>query len=102
MLRKFAPLFAATFIFGAASQAHAASSDGFGGGGVDHGLHMAARSGPSRSGSLGTRVRGYTMSRRVSTTGSGAGHESGWYHRGFGGTLGPGWGYGFGAKLGSH
>jgi len=29
------------------------------------------------------------------------GHEgSGWYHRGWGGTLGPGWGYGFGPNLG--
>ncbi len=29
------------------------------------------------------------------------GHEgSGWYHRGWGGTLDPGWGYGFGHNLG--
>jgi hypothetical protein len=29
------------------------------------------------------------------------GHErSGWYQRGFGGTLNPGWGYGFGPNLG--
>jgi len=29
------------------------------------------------------------------------GHEgSGWYHRGWGGTMAPGWGYGFGPNLG--
>jgi hypothetical protein len=29
------------------------------------------------------------------------GHEgSGWYHRGWGGTMDPGWGYGFGPNLG--
>ncbi len=107
MLCRLAPVLAATFIFGAASQTYGASSGEFGSGDLNHRLHSGSlgRSGQAgRLGSRGSRLDGYGMSRRFGTTGYGSypGHESGWYHRGFGGTLGPGWGYGFGANLGGH
>jgi hypothetical protein len=44
---------------------------------------------------LGSAHRGASVAPRLSSPG-----VSGWYQRGFGGTLNPGWGYNFGPNLG--
>jgi len=108
MLRKLAIAFAATVVLGAApgatDAASAATFGGFGRGGVSHGLgHRSGimdRSGAAgRVGGGGARLgAGYAgMNHRYGA----GGHEgSGWYYRGWGGTMSPGWGYGFGPNLG--
>jgi hypothetical protein len=50
------------------------------------------------SGAYGTRLGGYAGTSRRNAIGSQDG--TGWYSRGFGGTLNPGWGYGLGPNLG--
>jgi hypothetical protein len=44
---------------------------------------------------LGSAHRGASVAPRLGSPG-----PSGWYQRGFGGTLNPGWGYNFGPNLG--
>jgi hypothetical protein len=83
--------------------ASAGSLDGVSAGGSGYTYGLGRQSGASgatgRSGALGTRSgAGY----------AGAGHRydlgghqgSGWYQRGFGGNLNPGWGYNYGPQLG--
>jgi hypothetical protein len=107
MLRKFRLAIAATLAISAASCATAAAA---GGGGVGHrlishrggavGYFVAGHSGvASRIGGPGALPgAGYAGTLRRFDAG---GHESsGWYQRGWGGTLDPGWGYGFGPSLG--
>ena len=58
----------------------------------------AGHVGTGAAGLGGSERGGYTgISRR---SGIGSGDSTGWYSRGFGGTLNPGWGYGFSPSLG--
>jgi hypothetical protein len=110
MLRKLALAFAATLAISAALSATGAAA---GGGSVSHRLSHRGGAGhsavghsavghsgvASRIGGLGALPgAGYAGTLRRFDAG---GHESsGWYQRGWGGTLDPGWGYGFGPSLG--
>jgi hypothetical protein len=84
--------------------ASAGTLDGFSaGGGYTHGLgHQSGAPGlsgaASRSGALAHPGGGYAGTGHRYVVG---GHQgAGWYQRGFGGNLNPGWGYGFGPQLG--
>jgi hypothetical protein len=107
ILRKFGLAFAATLAMSAASSGTGAAA---GGGGASHRLisHRGGAVGHSVAGHSGVASRigglgalpgaGYTGTLRRFDAG---GHESsGWYQRGWGGTLDPGWGYNFGPSLG--
>jgi hypothetical protein len=109
MPRKLAVAMAAAVALAAAlhdGAASAGSLDGFStrGSGYGHGLagHSGAASGSGASSGSGA------LARPSSSGYIGAGHRydlghhqgSGWYQRGFGGNLNPGWGYGFGPQLG--
>jgi hypothetical protein len=108
MPHKFAVAMAAAVALATAlhDPASAGTLDGFsaGGSGYSYGLGghsgtTGASSASSRSGALGPRPStGYGgMSHRYDVRG----HQgSGWYQRGFGGNLNPGWGYNFGPQLG--
>jgi hypothetical protein len=107
MLRKLALAFAATVAISAASSATGAAA---GGGGASHRLIS------HRGGAVGHSVGGHSgVTSRIRGTGAlpGAGYagtlhrfdaggleSGGWYQRGWGGTLDPGWGYRFGPSLG--
>ncbi len=107
ILRKFGLAFAATLAMSAASSGTGAAA---GGGGASHRLisHRGGAVGHSVAGHSGVASRigglgalpgaGYTGTLRRFDAG---GHESsGWYQRGWGGTLDPGLGYNFGPSLG--
>jgi hypothetical protein len=109
MLRRLAIVFAVTAAAGATSDPSiaasaatlAASRDGGDAVSRVFGHHggTALRSGAaSRSGGLGLRSgSGLGDTNRSGFTGH---QSSGWYQRGWGGTLNPGWGYNFGPNLG--
>jgi hypothetical protein len=110
MLRNLAAAMVAavtlTVVSGLHDPASAGSLDGFsaGGSGYTYGLgHQSGATGSSgaasRSGALGTHSgAGYAGTGHRYDLGGRQG--SGWYQRGFGGNLNPGWGYGFGPQLG--
>jgi len=97
---------ALVIVSGLHDPASAGSLDGFsaGGSGSTYGLGRQSGAtspsgGTSRSGALGTRSgAGYAGTGHRYDLG---GHQgSGWYQRGVGGNLNPGWGYNFGPQLG--
>lgn len=107
MLRKFGLAFGAALAISAASGATGAVA---GGGGASHRL-ISYRGGAVGHSAVGhseaaSRIGGPGASPRAGYTGTlhrfdAGGHESsGWYQRGWGGTLNPGWGYNFGPSLG--
>ena len=104
LLRRFGSSFTVILVMGAASGAFAAAA------GASHRLvsHRGASAAPLVVGHAGvaghigqsdrSSLPGYTgMLRRFDPGSHGS---SGWYQRGFGGTLDPGWGYNFGPSLG--
>jgi len=110
MLRRLAIAFAATIAIGAAaSPADTASAGAFGeiaggGGGFSripapHSSGALQSGATSRSGASGARPGGGYAGTNP-RNGSGSHESGGWYQRGWGGTLNPGWGYGFGTNLG--
>jgi len=110
MLRRFAIAFAATVAIanapGRADAASATVSGEFAVGGGGFGRSPAHRGGAalqpgaaSRSGGSGARPGGGYAGTNPGY-GSGSHESGGWYQRGWGGTLSPGWGYGFGTNLG--
>ena len=102
VLCRFGLAFTALFVIGAASSAFAASASA---GRVSHRLLSHRGFAVSQPG-LTSRVGGLDRSRGSAYSGAlgqfdaGAHQSSGWYQRGFGGTLDPGWGYNFGPSLG--
>jgi hypothetical protein len=107
ILRKFGLAFAATLAISAASSAAGAAE---GGGGASHRLisHRGGAVGHSVAGHPGvaSRIGGLGALPGAGYAGTlhrfdAGGHESsGWYQRGWGGTLDPGWGDNFGPSLG--
>jgi hypothetical protein len=72
---------------------------GHDGGGVRHGRGHPGGGAASRFGGTGAWLG--AVSAGTNHRFNAGGHEgSGWYHRGWGGTMDPGWGYGFGPNLG--
>ena len=72
---------------------------GHDGGGFRHGSRYPGDGAASRFGGTGARLG--TSSAGTNHRFDAGGHEgSGWYHRGWGGTMAPGWGYGFEPNLG--
>jgi hypothetical protein len=97
---------ALTVVSGLHGPASAGSFDGFSAGGSGYTYGLGRQSGAtgssgaaSRSGALGTHS-GAGYSGTGHRFGLGGHQGSGWYQRGFGGNLNPGWGYGFGPQLG--
>jgi hypothetical protein len=77
----------------------AQSRGGHDGGGVRHGRGHLGGGAASRFGGTGAWLG--AVSAGANHRFNAGGHEgSGWYHRGWGGTRDPGWGYGFGPNLG--
>jgi hypothetical protein len=106
MPRKFAVAMAVALAVALHDPAASAGLDGFSAGGSGYGYGLGGHNGAtgtsgasSRSGALGPRSStGYPVTSHRYDLG---GHQgSGWYQRGFGGNLNPGWGYGFGPQLG--
>jgi hypothetical protein len=107
MLRKLAIVFAAIVALGVASgpggTASCASAGEFGGGSGRVVGHHSGAIGQSGAASrfVGSGARSGAGYAGTSHRHDGLGHESsGWHQPGFGGTLNPGWGYGFGPQLG--
>jgi hypothetical protein len=97
---------ALTIVSGLQEPASAGSLDGFSAGGSESTYGLGRQGGAtgssgaaSRSGALGTHS-GAGYSGTGHRFGLGGHQGSGWYQRGFGGNLNPGWGYNFGPQLG--
>jgi len=110
MLRRLAIAFTATVAIanapGRADAASATVSGEFAGGGGGFSRSLPHRSGGALRSGAANRF-GESAARAGSgyagtnpRVGSGSHDNGGWYQRGWGGTLSPGWGYGFGTNLG--